>query len=183
MRAFVALHPPEPVVEALLAVQAALPFGRPADPEQLHLTLAFLGEQPDDLVEAAHWALSDLRAPALTLRLGGLGVWGERTPGALWAGVREEGPLRALRSRVLSALYGAGIPLERRRFRPHVTLARLGPLGPEEDARLARALARWDAFPCPPWEVRDMGLWRSTLRRGGAVHDELARYPLQGVPA
>lgn len=180
MRAFVAIHPPPAVRDALEAVQDALPpgFGRLADPEQLHLTLAFLGERPDHEVEAAHEALLGLRHPPFPLALGGLGTFGSRQPEVLWAGVRDPSTLATLQARVRSALYGAGLVMERRRFRPHVTLARLGRTPPEAVERLAGFLARWDAFPAPTWEVRDLGLWRSTLRPSGAVHEELARYPL-----
>lgn len=182
MRTFIALHPPEPVREALEAVQDALPGGlaRPADPEQLHLTLAFLGERPEDEVVAAHEALEGLRHPPLTLRLGGLGTFGRgpRGPEVIWAGLREPAAVEALQARVRSALHGAGIVLERRRFRPHVTLARLDRAHGAQLERLAGWLARWDAFPAPPWEVTELGLWRSTLRPTGAIHEELARYLL-----
>lgn len=178
MRAFVAIDLPDAARDSLLPLLEALPVGRPADPEQLHLTLAFLGEQPDDLIEEAHWALDGLRPPAFELRLAGLDTFGSRGQLVLWAGVADAGPLKALQARVMSALHGAGLPLERRRFRPHVTLARLGPLGAAEAERLARFLSRWGAFPSPAFEVRDFALWRSTLLRSGAVHEELARYPL-----
>lgn len=177
MRTFVALSLPDPVRDALEAVQDALPPDlRPADPEQLHLTLAFLGERPEAEVEAAHEALETLRHPAVPLQLRGLGTF--RTEGlTVWAGVAEEEGLRSLQAKVLSVLHGGGLMLERRRFRPHVTLARAGRAGVDA-GRLAAVLARWDAFPSPPWEARDLGLWRSTLRPQGAIHEELARYPL-----
>lgn len=181
MRAFVAIDLPEPVKDALMDVQEALPAGRLAEPDQMHLTLAFLGERPDAEVEAAHQTLETVASPPFELRLAGLGTFGARAPSVLWAGVRDPAPLQALRSRVLAALHGAGLPLERRRFRPHVTLARFPPGEALDAARLARFLQAFEAFPSPPFEVRDFALWRSTLRRAGAIHDELARYPLRPV--
>lgn len=178
MRVFVAIDLPEPVRDALAAVQDALPAGRLSDPEQLHITLAFLGEQPDEVVEAAHWALTRLSGPPFDLQLAGLGTFGDRAPHSVWAGIRDPAALKALQARVLSALHGAGLMLERRRFRPHVTLARLGRLAPAEAERLTRFLQRFEAFPSPPFRVADVALWRSTLLRSGAVYDELARYPL-----
>jgi 2'-5' RNA ligase len=178
MRVFVAIDLPDPVRNAIETLQEALPLGRAVDAEQLHLTLAFLGEQPVDRVEAAHEALEAVAAPAFDLRLTGLGVFDERRPRVVWAGVAEDGPLRGLRARVLSALRGAGLAVERRRFRPHVTLARLDPLDGGGEARLAGFLSRWQAFPCPAFRVEGFGLWRSTLRPDGAIHEELARYPL-----
>lgn len=179
MRAFVAIDIPDPVRDALEAVQEALPFGKLSDPEQFHVTLAFLGEQPDDLVEAAHFALEEVRFPAFSLQLQGLDIF--RGQGVLWAGLRDSTQIAALQSKVLSALYGAGLALERRRFRPHVTLARLPRMTPEEEARLAGVMARWDSFPSPPIEVEDFALYSSRLTQTRAIHEELARYPLAGT--
>ena len=178
MRAFVAIDLPDPVRAALEALQERLPLGRPVDPDQMHLTLAFLGEQPDDVIEAAHQALEGIRLPAFDLQLQGLGTFGDRQPTVLWAGVREPGPVKALHDRLLPALHGAGIVLERRRFRPHVTIARFDRTAQAEHERLATFLSRWNGFPSPAFTVEDFGLWRSTLLKSGAVHDELARYPL-----
>lgn len=178
MRAFVAIDMPDPVRAALEALQERLPLGRPVDPDQMHLTLAFLGEQPDDVIEAAHQALEGIRLPAFEMQLQGLGTFGDRQPTVLWAGVREPGPVKALHDRLLPALHGAGIVLERRRFRPHVTIARFDRTAQAEHERLATFLSRWNGFPSPAFTVEDFGLWRSTLLKSGAVHDELARYPL-----
>jgi 2'-5' RNA ligase len=181
MRAFVAIDLPDPVLNALESLQEQIPLGRLTEPEQMHLTLAFLGEQPDDLIQAAHDALEGIRFPAFEMQLRGLGTFGNREPTVLWAGVRDPAPVKALHDRILPALHGAGLPLERRRFRPHVTLARFGPSEPADHEKLARFLSRWEAFPCPAFTVEDFALWRSTLRPKGAIHDELARYPLAGV--
>jgi 2'-5' RNA ligase len=178
MRAFVAIDLPDRVRTALEAVQERLPLGRAVDPDQMHLTLAFLGEQPDDLIETAHQALEGIRLPPFELHLQGLGTFGDRQPTVLWAGVRDPGPVKALHDRILPALHGAGIVLERRRFRPHVTLARFDRTATADHERLATFLARWNGFPSPPFLVEDFGLWRSTLLKAGAVHEELARYPL-----
>ena len=86
--------------------------------------------------------------------------------------------VKALHDRILPALHGAGLQLERRRFRPHVTLARFDRTAQADHERLARFLARNATFPSPPFRVEDFALWRSTLLKAGAVHDELARYPL-----
>ena len=178
MRAFIAIELPDPVRDVLEGLQEAMPLGRPVDPEQMHLTLAFLGEQPDELIEAAHHALEGIRFPAFELQLAGLGTFGDRQPTVLWAGLREPGQLKALHDRLLPALHGAGIVLERRRYRPHVTIARFDRTAQPEHERLARFLQRWETFPSPPFEVREFVLWRSTLLKSGAAHEELARYPL-----
>ncbi|GGL64790.1 RNA 2',3'-cyclic phosphodiesterase [Wenxinia marina] len=181
MRCFVALPLPAGPVRALEAVQDGLKLGRPTDPEQMHLTLAFLGERPDADIEAAHEALSDIRRPAFEVRIRGLDTF--RTPDGgltIWAALADPAPVAALAAKVRSALHGVGLPLERRRFRPHVTLTRLSPAEATDEPAIARALARWSAFPCPPFTADEMVLYRSTLLKSGAVHDDLARYPLEG---
>ena len=178
MRAFVAIDMPDPVRTALEDLQDHVPVGRLTDPDQMHLTLAFLGEQPDDLIQAAHEVLNGIRFPSFELQLAGLGTFGNREPTVLWAGIKDPAQVKALHDKVLPALHGAGLPLERKRFRPHVTLARFDRSAPDDHEKLARFLTRWQSFPCPPFTVDGFGLWRSTLRKAGAVHDELARYPL-----
>jgi 2'-5' RNA ligase len=181
MRAFVAIDLPDPVKSALESLQEVMPLGRPTDPEQMHLTLHFLGEQPDELIEAAHQALEDLSFPAFEMQLAGLGTFGNREPSVLWAGVKDATQVKALHDRIRPALHGAGLPLEHRRFRPHVTIARFDRSGLAEHERLAKFLSRWESFPCPSFTVEAFGLWRSTLRPKGAIHEELARYPLAGA--
>jgi 2'-5' RNA ligase len=181
MRAFVAIDLPDPVISALEDLQEVMPLGKPTDPDQMHLTLHFLGEQPDHLIEAAHQAMEGIRFPAFEMQLSGLGTFGSREPSVLWAGVRDATQVKALHDRIRPALHGAGLALEHRRFRPHVTIARFDRSGPAEHERLAKFLARWETFPSPPFLVEDFALWRSTLRPKGAIHDELARYPLAGI--
>lgn len=178
MRCFVAIAVPEGPSRALEAVQDGLKLGRLTDPDQFHLTLAFLGEVPDAEVEAAHDGLALVRGAPFELQLAGLGCFGNRDARALWAGVADRGPVAALAERVRSALYGMGVVLERRRFRPHVTLARLSGAEARDEAAIARTLALWDGFPAPAFTVDRFSLYRSTLTKGGAIHDALADYEL-----
>ena len=122
MRLFVAIRPSPAVRDVLLDAEAALRRqgrGTFTRPENLHLTLAFLGE-----AESAAPAQAALEAActggAVSLTVGGLGhfddIW--------WAGVRENARLEALALGVQSALRQAGYPVERRPWRPHITLVR-----------------------------------------------------------
>ena len=115
MRLFVALAVP---AEPAAALAAAL--GREPDP-RWHLTLAFLGEQAAAQPVAA--ALARVAFAPFRLSLAGAGTFsGGRV---LWVGVGEgEAPLRALAADVSAACRGAGVALEDRPFRPHVTVRR-----------------------------------------------------------
>lgn len=179
MRAFIAIDLPDVVQDAISDLQADLPAGKPAPPENLHLTLAFLGEQPTELIEDIHTALGDLSVPGFDLHLSGTDTFGGNDPKVVFAGVKPNASLDHLHSKIRSLLHGTGVMLERKRFRPHVTLARFGrrTTAPEMQRLRAWLLSHAD-FDVPPFRVNDIVLYRSTLARGGALHDELARYAL-----
>lgn len=179
MRAFVAIDLPPAVKDALEALQGALTVGRPVLPENLHLTLAFLGEQPDDLLEEAHFGFEALQAPAFELQLVGLDTFGNREPSALVVGTAENEALARLHKKVRGTLRSAGMVLERQRFRPHVTLTRFRRgLSPMNLERLRAFLAANAHFRLGPFPVDGFSLFKSTLRPEGPVYDELARYRL-----
>jgi len=122
MRLFAALPLPDELVRVLLRAQDELRaqgvranFSRR---ENLHLTLAFLGET--ERVRAAQEAVLSLRAESFGLTLAGRGCFGD----LLWAGVRESRALDALAARVRAAFDDAGLSYDRKPFRPHITLAR-----------------------------------------------------------
>ena len=177
MRAFIAIPVPENIRERLEDLQADLRVGRLADPETFHVTLAFLGEEPVERIEAAHEALSGLSAAPFAIRLDGLGSFGGREMKTLFASVAPSEPLSALHRKVRSLLHGAGIMPERERFRPHVTLARFRP-GQAADPALARFLAANVAFGSAPFPVTQVILYRSHLTAGGSIHEPLAEYDL-----
>lgn len=177
MRVFVGIALPEAVQDALDPVQDRLPVGRLVDAGNLHLTLAFLDEQPQAVLQALHEALAAVRAQPFTLQLRGLGTFGARSPRIVWAGVRPEPELAVLRDRVRGAARRAGIDLPRERFRPHVTLARLGDrIAAEELDRLKTFLERFETFPSPPFEVDAFTLFESVRTKAGMVYEPLADY-------
>ena len=182
IRAFAAIALPGPVTSALTAAQAGLPAGRPVAPENFHLTVAFLGEHPEPVIEDVHLALDGIRAPEFALTLTGAGLFGGRRPRALYAGVRPEPALSRLRKKVLQAARDAGLHMPRGRYTPHVTLARFNAgLQGDEAAEMRDFAARRMGFTAGPFEVGAFLLIRSTLGRNGPVYEELAAYPLNGV--
>ncbi len=181
IRAFVAVPLPEEVVRELTGAQAGLPAGRPVAPENLHITVAFLGEHPEPLIEDVHYPLDTIRAPAFELTLDGLGLFGGDRPRSLHAEVTPEPMLTHLREKVLQAARGVGLRMDRTRFNPHVTLARFGKGLNGEDAEKIRSFTvRRMAFRAGPFAVEAFVLNRSTLGRKGPIYEELAAYPLSG---
>ena len=123
MRLFIAILPDDPVREALAEGQDCLRRqaikGSFPHREDLHLTLAFLGETGN--VAGAKAALAKCRFFPFGLTLTGSGgCFGE----LWWAGVEESCPLTALAEELHQALAAEGFTLEERPFLPHITLAR-----------------------------------------------------------
>ena len=120
MRLFIAIRLSEPIRAALIRAQedmrAQRVAGRYAPPENLHLTLAFIGEYPDgeDVLEV----LPAFRP--FPLRLSGYGAFGD----LWWAGIERSAELTRYAGSLRRALSGAGIPFDRKRFSPHITLVR-----------------------------------------------------------
>lgn len=160
MRLFVALRPP---AEAVADLRARLPRW-PSAPERWHLTLAFLGELPGPA--QVHDQLLALRQPAFDLRLEGSGTFGRQGP--VWVGVGGDvDALRDLQAAVDRAVRAAGVALERRAYRPHLTVGRKG----------HPSAAALSGYRGPSWRAGEVELVRSDVGRQ-VVHTVLQRYPL-----
>lgn len=175
MRAFIALPIPASDAEVLEAMGDRLDVGRTVPSENAHLTLAFLGDVPEaDLREVAD-ALETLAPPSFAFDLSGIEAFGT----ALALRGHGGAPLADLQARVKSRLVGAGITLERRRFRPHVTFARLPQrMTLEDEAKLGRFLTRENTMAIREVPAREVVLYRSILTRDGAVYEPLAEFAL-----
>jgi 2'-5' RNA ligase len=177
IRAFLGIALPPEVRGACQVQQFLLPLPRKVEPEDLHLTLVFLGNCPDPALEAAHERFEALRFPAFPLRLQGLGLFGKARPHTAWAGVAPSEPLVRLQSKAETIARRAGCPVDSRSYLPHVTLGRFPVPAPPDIARLERAVALDQGFSVGPWEVRELTLWRSHLGKT-ARYEVLATYPL-----
>lgn len=177
MRCFVALPLPEAVRQRLAMAQFLLPLPRKVDPGGFHITLAFLGDVADPVLDEVHLALSVLHLPGFVLELRGFGMFGQGRPRSFHAGVEGDAGLMRLQARVVRACVMAGAAPEERRFTPHVTLGRFAP-GLADILRLERAVADGAGFHAGPWRADRFALMRSDLHRDGARYEELASYPL-----
>jgi 2'-5' RNA ligase len=177
-RAFLGIEIPPEVRGALTVQQFLLPLPRKVEPENLHLTLVFLGDSPDDALQCAHEGFEALREPGFSLQLQSLGLFGKDRPHTAWAGVAPSPQLMHLQAKVETIARRAGCPIDARRFTPHVTLGRFPPPAFPEAARLERAIAMGAAFRTDPWQVRDLVLWQSHRTGKGPHYQVLARYPL-----
>ncbi len=178
LRLFVALALPGPVRAVLDTLVDALPGVTWTRPEQLHLTLRFLGDVPEEKIPAIETHLAAVRVEPFVLPVEGVGAFPPKSPPrVLWCGVGRGHPrLHQLRQRVDDALIAAGlIELNVRTFHPHVTLARC-------DLSAAKPVATWlqtqAEFVAPPFRVEAFDLYSSELRPTGSVHTLLRRFAL-----
>ncbi len=178
IRLFVAIPLPEPVRRRLESLCQGLRGAKWVSPENMHLTLRFIGEAPNDTLRDFDAALSRIRAPGFELTLDGVGKFGRgRRPHAVWAGVEKSEPLSRLRAKVDSALIRAGSPPEGRKFSAHITTARLGGAKPREVEAWVTGRA---AFHAGPFPVDRFTLYSSYLASAGAIHTVEAEYMLEG---
>ena len=179
-RLFTAIEIPYSAARALERLRGGVPGARWVDPENYHITLSFIGEVDGGLAHEADAALSEIEGPSFELRLCDVGSFGRTKPHALWAGVEQVRPLIELQSNASRALAKFGIRLEQRRYRPHVTLARLKQ---SDDAILAGYLSRHSGFRTDWFTVDRFVLMSSRPSKGGGPYSTERAYPLQAWPA
>lgn len=176
MRLFIAIELPPELMQALGRLRCDLSGARWVPAEQIHLTLAFLGEVAEEQVGALSEELSRIRVPAFTLTLTGPGCFPNRQrPRVLWVGLAPQPHLVDLAAAVRTAIFSCGLPLEDRPFSPHITLARLkvpSPRGVDEFLDAPRPLT------LPPLPVQEFILYRSRLHPHGAEHLPLRNFVL-----
>ena len=174
IRLFTALSIPDDVAGTLARRQTGLPGARWRTADQLHITLTFYGEV--DGRRADELAVELERAAGggpFEIALAGVGSFGDghRTR-TLWAGIEPNERLSILAGRTRSAAERAGIAVERRDYRPHLTLAYLKPHANPD--RIGAWIAGHNLLHSPPIRVDRFGLYSSVLTHDGS-HYELER--------
>ena len=187
MRCFVAVVPPpeatEHLDEFLDVRRAAAPF-RWTLPEQVHVTLAFLGQVSDHHLDelAERLTRAAARRRRFETRITGGGAF-PHVAGArvLWAGLELDEAtrleLRRLAEGSRAAATRTGIEVDGQRFRPHLTVARMGrPVG------VTSWVGVLESYAGPAWPVETITLLQSHLGQGPGGrprYDVLGEFPLE----
>jgi 2'-5' RNA ligase len=168
-RLFISLELPASVTQRLAELDPHLRGVRWLAPEQMHLTLSFLGDVSAAVAEALRKNLSAIEWKAFFLPLSGLGTFpGKGRPNILWIGVGTGHPhLFQLHKRVQEAAIRAGLEPDLRSFHPHVTLARCRDVSAESIRPFLRAHAAFDAGMI---HVESFCLNSSELTPAGSVY-------------
>lgn len=181
IRLFVALRFPDEVRRSLAALCAGVPGARWSNPDQFHLTLRFIGEVDGRTARAIGEELGSIVVPSFDLQLFGVGTFGDkRKANSLWAGVRPPPTLNRLQDKVDNAVLRAGLPPDRRKFMPHVTLARLNN-APFE--RVGAFLSHHALYSAPDCHIDRFVLYSSFLSSSGAIYTPEHVYRVDGSEA
>lgn len=182
MRLFVALDLPDLVVQQLSLVGGGIPGARWSPPQNLHITLRFIGEVDGGTKRQIEAALDRVDHEALSVQLGGVGHFPPRgVPRSLWAGVAPNPSLADLAAKIdRSLVTEVGLDPDPRNFAPHVTLARLRK-APQN--RVVQFLQHHALLSPPPFVASAFWLYSSVLRRGGPTYRRERAFKLRPAPA
>ena len=169
MRLFIALELPEDARERIARSAASSErfrnSGRLIPKENYHLTLAFLGEVPENCLEDIVSAMEACPSPPLPLTVGAFGRFRQRDGDVIWRRVSGGNALFSLQRRLCRELERRGFSPEKREYSPHLTVARKAVLrsGPQPEGEEI------------PFTADGMTLFRSDTGPNGAAYTPLKR--------
>lgn len=185
IRSFVAIELPQAVVSLLAKVQQDLKSLRLkagwVQPQNIHLTLKFLGNIKTDDIEKIGGAMKTAAQDfePFTLTAGGIGFFpGIKRPRVIWVGVGgQTSQLFALQANLEDRLAAVDFPKEKRSFKGHLTLGRFRD-GPAPDA-IRRVLEEYADFGKEEFTIHRIVLFKSDLKPSGAVYSQLLQADLR----
>jgi RNA 2',3'-cyclic 3'-phosphodiesterase len=178
VRLFTGLELPLAVRQELARLEVPLAGAKWIDEDDIHLTLRFAGDIENHVADEFADALASIDIPVFSLRLTGTGTFGGADPHTLWAGVEVRPELDRLHHKIERAARNAGLAPETRKFRPHVTIARLRGALPSE---LAVFLQHNGAYRSAEFTIEDFVLFSARPLIGGGPYGVEARYSLAGA--
>lgn len=188
-RTFVAITPSGEILDAVQEKVADLK--RQLDSREIrwerrdkwHITLRFLGDVPSSEVPALSSALETACAAhgVFSAKAVGVGAFPSlKRPRILWTGIEDQdGALASLQQAVAETSTPFMAKEDEKRFRPHLTIARIKTEHRRILAQVEPAIQPWRNAEFGSWEVDNVELWRSTLETGGSQYELLARFPLR----
>jgi 2'-5' RNA ligase len=168
-RLFVAIDLPESTRQLLAALDPHIRGIRWTDPAQLHLTLGFFGDVPEDIELKLREKLSAIQFGAFFLSVNGVRSFSSKgLPKIIWIGLGKAHPhLFQIHKRVQEAALAVGIEPEVRPWHPHITLARCRDVSAQSVRKFLQANADFDAGTV---RVEAFYLYSSKLTPAGPIH-------------
>jgi len=179
-RLFVALPVPETLRVQLADLAGGIPGARWVPPENYHLTLRFIGEVDGWQADEVDDALSGIRGRPFELQLSGVDIFEKAGRiHSLHVKAERSDRLAHLQAKVETALQRAGLPPERRRFTPHITLARTDKAAPD---KLIAFVQAHNLFRPPAVVMNHFSLFSSRLGKEQAHYEAEVDYALDTAP-
>lgn len=176
IRLFVAVDLSDEIKNQLNSICFGVPGAKWVAVEQRHLTVRFIGKVDGAMFKDTREMLANVRCEPFMIRLKGLGHFPLRKiVRVLWIGVEPGEGVALLRNRVESALAKIGLASERRKFSPHITLARL------RDTPISKVMQFFEdngLFTTITFQISAFHLYSSVLTSKGAIHQRQATYDL-----
>ncbi|HOT07341.1 MAG: 2',5' RNA ligase family [Methanosaeta sp. PtaB.Bin039] len=174
LRCFVAVELPSEMQGQIMDIQQglAMPGVRMVRPEQVHITIKFLGDVPGQRLDDVLRAISKVPFQPFSARIEGLGAFPGRSIRVVWLGA--QGEFAQLARAVDDALQPMGFPRQDG-FQAHATLARVK--DPAAGKALSARLAGQAGICLGTFLVDRFFLKKSTLTSGGPIYEDLAQFP------
>ena len=168
-RLFVAIDLPESTRQLLAGIDPHIRGVRWVDPAQMHLTLSFFGDVPDDIGLAVREKLSVIEFGAFFLPIVTVGIFSAKgAPKIIWIGVGKAHPhLFQIHKRVEEAALAVGLEPELKPWHPHITIARCRDVSAQSLRKFLQSNAEFDAGMI---RVEDFHLYSSKLTPAGPIH-------------
>jgi len=168
-RLFVAIDLPDSTRQLLASLDPYIRGVRWTDPAQMHLTLAFFDDVPDNVDSALREKLSAIEFGAFFLLVTGIGTFSAKgAPKIVWIGVGKAHPhLFQIHKRVQEAALAAGLEPELKPWHPHITIGRCRDVSAQSLRKFLQSNAEFDAGMI---RVEDFHLYSSKLTPAGPIH-------------
>lgn len=183
MRLFIASTFPEDVLrelnERVARLKPRLPAASWVRPESQHLTFAFLGEQPEALIDTLSSRLEPALAaiPRFETRLHSCGFFpNPRRARVGWVGLAPESAFTSVAAAVRDTVQGSGVALDGAAFKAHLTLMRIRDQWPPASTELFTQSLR--DYSSTPFMLEKVTLFSSELNPKGAIHTPLKTFAL-----
>ncbi|HUS86116.1 MAG TPA: RNA 2',3'-cyclic phosphodiesterase [Bacteroidales bacterium] len=183
-RVFIAIKidPDKRLKEIILDLKSGLSGERIrwVEPDNIHVTLAFLGDMTTDRINDVIRILKEVAAESISFRLliKGTGLFrGTEDPRIIWLGIEDTGPLNAVRHKVCELLSREKLIRDDRPFKAHITVGRVKSISDRK--RLGELMGRYRNTAIKEQHVNELIFYESIMKAGGSVYRPIDRFRLR----
>ena len=191
LRTFIAVPFPAEIISKIAKITTYLQTQTPnkalkwVAPDNMHLTLKFLGDVREDRKQELNLCLQKAlqKQTTFNITIEGMGMYpNARQPRVVWLGIKDQGNLKQIHNELAKALQGFDPAPEKRAFSPHLTIARVRQNGGHNTVRqIGEVLSQFKVDSLGSFEVQTVHLFKSDLTRRGPIYTSLFALPLNQV--